>query len=83
MMPPISESAMHRTYLFVAPDEKLEVQALGGRWDGDSKRWYTDSSEGLALFAKWLPYELDEDESDIVRADRPTEMSCRAARYRI
>ena len=31
-------STVQRTYLFVPPEEKAEVQALGASWDADSKR---------------------------------------------
>jgi uncharacterized protein DUF5710 len=31
---------MNRTYLFVPPEEKSEVEALGAQWDTITKRWY-------------------------------------------
>jgi hypothetical protein len=43
-----------RTYLFVPPEEKAEVQTLGGRWDDETKRWYIDLDQPAATFAKWL-----------------------------
>ncbi|MGO9935460.1 MAG: DUF5710 domain-containing protein [Steroidobacteraceae bacterium] len=53
---------MQRTYLFVPPEEKSEVQALGACWDADSKRWYIDSNATSAKFSRWLPVaEHDED----------------------
>ena len=52
---------MERTYLFVPPEEKSEVQALGARWDADLKRWYIDSTEASARFSRWLP-EAEHDE---------------------
>jgi uncharacterized protein DUF5710 len=53
---------VQRTYLFVPPEEKSEVQALGARWDSDSKRWYTESSNPEARFSRWLPAaETDEE----------------------
>jgi hypothetical protein len=45
---------VQRTYLFVSPEEKSEVQALGARWDTESKRWYIDSAEAPAIFSRWL-----------------------------
>lgn len=46
---------MSRTYLFVPPEEKAEVQALGAQWDVDSKRWYIGSEVAPASFSRWLP----------------------------
>jgi hypothetical protein len=42
---------VERPHLFVPPEEKLEVQALGG----DSKRWYIDHEPIAAKFARGLP----------------------------
>ncbi len=56
---------MERTYLFVLPEEKSEVQALGARWDADSKRWYIESNEASARFSRWLPDGEDEEEFTI------------------
>jgi hypothetical protein len=50
-----------RTYLFVPPEEKLEVQALGAHWDDASKCWYIDHDQIAGKFLKWLP---DANESD-------------------
>ena len=46
---------MQRTYLFVPPEEKSEVQALGARWDAESKRWYIGAEEAGAKYSRWLP----------------------------
>jgi hypothetical protein len=46
---------VQRTYLYVPLEDKVEVQALGAHWDGDSKRWYIGSEESTARFARWLP----------------------------
>ena len=54
---------MSRVYLFVSPEEKADVQALGAQWDADSKRWYIGSDEAPAKFSRWLPgAETEEDE---------------------
>jgi hypothetical protein len=45
---------VQRTYLFVPPEEKSEVQMLGARWDANSKRWYIGSDEASAKFSRWL-----------------------------
>lgn len=55
---------MQRTYLFVPPEEKHEVQELGAHWDGDSKRWYIDLDQTATKFAKWLPDTNDGDAQD-------------------
>jgi Domain of unknown function (DUF5710) len=56
---------VERTYLFVLPEEKSEVQALGARWDADSKRWYIESNEASDRFSRWLPDAEDEEEFTI------------------
>ena len=48
-------AAVERKYLFVAPEEKAEVETLGGRWDADSRRWYIDLNQPAAKFERWLP----------------------------
>jgi Domain of unknown function (DUF5710) len=55
---------VQRTYLFVPPEEKREVEALGAHWDGDSKRWYIDPDHTATKFAKWLTYEVDAQDDD-------------------
>lgn len=50
-----TSAALDRRYLFVPPEEKAEVQALGARWDADSKRWYIGANEAAAKFSRWLP----------------------------
>jgi hypothetical protein len=58
---------MDRTYLFVPPEEKAEVQLLGAQWDATSKRWYIAGDEAPARFSKWLPSAEDDVEGfDIV-----------------
>jgi hypothetical protein len=66
---------VQRTYLFVSPEEKHEVQALGAHWDTDSKRWYIDSDQAGTKFAKWLP---DANEADAQDEDRFTIASSQA-----
>jgi hypothetical protein len=48
-----------RTYLFVPPEEKAEVQALGAHWDAEKMCWYIGSDEEPARFSKWLTDEED------------------------
>jgi len=55
---------VQRTYLFVSPEEKSEVQALGARWDAESKRWYIDSIEAPAIFSRWLPDAHNDDDGE-------------------
>jgi uncharacterized protein DUF5710 len=66
------------------------VQALGARWDGDSKRWYTESSDPEARFSRWLPAAETDEEFTIAstaayvaaattpcqRCDAPIEVIC-------
>ena len=52
-----------RTYLFVPPEENAELRSLGAEWDATSKRWYVESNEVPAKFARWLSL-AKEDEFD-------------------
>jgi hypothetical protein len=51
---------MDRTYLFVPPEEKAEVQLLGAHWDDIAKCWYIGPDETPARFSRWLSPEDDE-----------------------
>lgn len=46
---------MANTYLTTTFQERLEVKALGARWDADLRQWYVPDGRDLAPFAKWLP----------------------------
>ena len=65
MTPLATGSTVQRTYLFVPPEEKSEVQALGACWDADSKRWYIDSGESSTKYSRWLPATEPEEEFTI------------------
>jgi hypothetical protein len=67
MTPP--GSRVPRTYLFVPPEEKAEVEALGAHWDAASKRWYIDSAELSAKCSRWLPDAEPDDEFIITSSD--------------
>jgi hypothetical protein len=56
---------LDRIYLFVLPEERAEVEALGAHWDDVSKCWYVDGGESLAGFSKWLPDDGADDEFGI------------------
>jgi hypothetical protein len=56
---------MDRTYLFVPPEEKAEVQLLGAHWDDVSKCWYIGPDETPARFSKWLRFAEDDEEFNI------------------
>jgi hypothetical protein len=62
-------STVQRTYLFVPPEEKAEVQALGASWDADSKRWYIDSREPISKYTRWLPEAEHDDEFTITSSE--------------
>jgi hypothetical protein len=55
---------MDRTYLFVPPEEKAQVQSLGAQWDTASKRWYIGPDETPAKFARWLPSSEEDEEGE-------------------
>ncbi|TLZ37867.1 MAG: hypothetical protein E6K23_16870 [Gammaproteobacteria bacterium] len=44
-----------RLYLYVPPEEKGEVQALGASWDAESSCWYIGAGDDRARFWEWLP----------------------------
>ena len=48
------DSDGEKTYLNCPFDDKDECKALGGRWDGDAKKWYVPASKDTTPFAKWL-----------------------------
>jgi hypothetical protein len=60
---------VQRTYLFVPPEEKSEVQSLGACWDADSKRWYIDSGELSTKYSRWLPDAEDDEEFTITSTE--------------
>jgi len=56
---------MTRTYLFVPPEEKSEVQSLGAQWDTATKCWYIDPSQTPEKFSRWLsPFDDEGEEGD-------------------
>jgi hypothetical protein len=55
-----------RTYLFVPPEEKSEVQALGAHWDAEAKCWYIEAGQTAERFSRWLPGADDGEEFTIV-----------------
>jgi hypothetical protein len=58
---------MHRTYLFVPPEERAEVEALGAQWDSANKCWYVDGAPSSSL-ARWSS-RTEEDEYGIISDD--------------
>ena len=52
-----------RLYLYVPPEDKAEVQALGASWDAESLCWYIGAGDDRARFSTWLP-EPDEGQED-------------------
>jgi hypothetical protein len=75
-----------RTYLYVAPEEKAEVEALGAHWDDKSKCWYIGSDENAARFSKWLP-DGTADEEFTITSERAyvasTSVSCQKCHAKI
>ncbi len=53
-----------RTYLFVPPEEKAEVEALGASWDAAAKSWYIAESDAPGKFSRWLHVAPEPDEAD-------------------
>lgn len=65
MMYPTTETILPRTYLYVPPEEKSEVQALGASWDANSKSWYIDADAASERFSRWLDAGKDDEEFNI------------------
>ena len=51
---PQSIPSGERTYLDCPFEDKDECKSLGGKWDGDAKKWYVPAGEDTAPFAKWI-----------------------------
>ena len=49
-----SDDEGEKTYLNCPFDDKEECKALGGRWDGDAKKWYVPAGKDTEPFSKWL-----------------------------
>ena len=43
-----------RIYLNCPFDDKDECKSLGGKWDGDEKKWYITDEMDSQPFAQWL-----------------------------
>ena len=50
---------MEPTYIEIdmryKPAQRKQIQALGGKFDGQRQRWYVPAGQSVAPFAKWLP----------------------------
>jgi hypothetical protein len=49
------------TYLYVPPEEKAHVEALGAQWDDKAMCWYIGADEDAARFLQWLPGDEEEE----------------------
>jgi hypothetical protein len=58
---------MQRTYLFVPPEERAEVEALGGQWDSTNKRWFVEGAPSSGL-SRWSSV-VQDDEYSIISND--------------
>ena len=43
-----------KIYLNCPFDDKDECKSLGGRWDGDARKWYIPDAMASEPFAKWM-----------------------------
>ncbi|MGN6826416.1 exodeoxyribonuclease VII large subunit [Paucibacter sp. M5-1] len=48
-----------RTYLNSTYEERVQVKALGARWDAGMRKWYVTDDLDLTPFAAWLPAGAD------------------------
>lgn len=81
---------MHRTYLYVPPEEKTAVEAQGAKWDHETKRWYIEAQQPHFAFTRWLLVDDEAPEFNIIsdrafvaaakfrclECSRPTEVIC-------
>jgi hypothetical protein len=58
---------MNRTYLYVPPEERAEVEALGAHWDSDAKCWYV-YGEIPSTLSRWS-HMSDHEEFNIISSD--------------
>jgi len=57
---------VHRTYLYVSPEEKSAVESHGAKWDNETKRWYIDAQQSPSDFARWLLVQDEDPEFNII-----------------
>lgn len=77
---------MDRTYLYVPPEEKAEVEALGARWDDKAMCWYIGADEDAARFLQWLPGDEEAEEFTITSEQAcvaSTTIACRECHLKI
>jgi hypothetical protein len=58
---------MQCTYLFVPPEERAEVEALGGQWDSAKKRWFVEGAPSSRL-SRWSSI-VEDDEYSVISND--------------
>jgi hypothetical protein len=56
-----SSADADRIFLSVPPEEAAQARALGARWDGTTKRWYT-SSDVPAMLSRWISSSEEKDD---------------------
>jgi hypothetical protein len=56
-----NQNSNQRIYLNCTYAEKDECKSLGGKWDPDVKKWYVTEASNINDFKKWLPQELNHD----------------------
>jgi len=61
---------MHRTYLYVPPEEYPAVEALGAHWDDGSKCWYIGPGADADRFSQWLPHEQEDSDEFTITSDQ-------------
>src|SRR4051812_6128377 len=61
---------MHKTYLYVPPEESATVQALGAHWDDSSKCWYISPGADPNRFSRWLRHEQEDDDEFTITSDQ-------------
>ena len=57
----MNQNSNQRVYLNCPYAEKDECKAFGGKWDPDVKKWYVTEASNINDFKKWLPKELNHD----------------------
>jgi hypothetical protein len=68
---------MERIDLYVPPEEYAEVEALGGLWDEELKRWFIRAGADSSLFGRWLLEEEEHEEEFGIVSDRAYVASAR------
>jgi hypothetical protein len=68
-----------RRYLEIPPGDEAEAEALGARWEEESRRWFIAPGKDPEGFARWLPKDETDEEEFTVMSDEAYVASARVS----